>query len=94
LTKPCLPPAHPTKNPVFKAPRLSCDSHTHIFDDFIKYPLSPNRSFTPPEAPTTKLLGMLDVLGIDRAVIVHSSAYGPNNASTLNAVKSDPKRLN
>ncbi len=93
MTKPCLPPAHPTKSPLYKAPRLSCDSHTHIFDDFIKYPLSPNRSFTPPEAPVTKLLTMLDVLGIDRAVIVHSSAYGPHNEATLNAVKSDPKRL-
>ena len=93
MTKPCLPPAYPTKKPLYKAPPLSCDSHTHIFDDLIKYPLSPNRSFTPPEAPVEKLLGMLDVLGIDRAVIVHSSAYGPHNAATLKAVKSNPKRL-
>ena len=93
MTKPCLPPAFPTKKPSFAIPPLACDSHTHIFDDFLKFPLSPNRSFTPPEAPVEKLKEMLDALTIDRAVIVHSSAYGTDTSATLAAVRSDPIRL-
>lgn len=93
LTKPCLPPAYPTKQPQLVVPAMSCDSHTHIFDSFIKYPLSANRSFTPPEAPVEKLREMLNVIGVERAVIVHSSAYGTDTSATLAAVKTDPKRL-
>ena len=93
MTTPCLPPAYPTKKPTFAIPALACDSHTHIFDDFLKFPLSQNRSFTPPKAPVEKLREMLDVLTVDRAVIVHSSAYGTNTSATLAAVRSDPKRL-
>ncbi len=93
MTKPCLPPAYPTNRPTYAIPPLACDSHTHIFDNFLKFPLFQNRSFTPPEAPVEKLREMLDVLNIDRAVIVHSSAYGTDTRATLAAVSSDPKRF-
>jgi len=93
MTKPCLPPDPATRKPAYKAPAKSCDSHSHIFADFSKFPLSPNRSFTPPEASVSSLLQMLDVLGVERGVVVHSSAYGTDTRASLAAVKSAPNRL-
>ena len=93
MTRPCLPPDPNTRAPRFKAPPLSCDSHAHIFGDYSEFPLSPNRSFTPPEAPVADLLGMLGVLGVERAVIVHSSAYGTDTRVSEAALKAAPDRL-
>lgn len=93
MTRPCLPPDPDTRVPRFKAPPLSCDAHAHIFGDFSRFPLSPNRSFTPPQAPVENLFGMLDVLGVTRAVIVHSSAYGTDTRVSEEALKAAPDRL-
>lgn len=93
MTRPCLPPESNTRKPAYRPPPKSCDSHVHVFGDFEKYPLSPTRSFTPPEAPVGDLLKMLDVLGIERGVVVHSSAYGVDTRVSEAAVLSDTKRL-
>lgn len=93
MTRPCLPPDANTRTPRYRPPALACDSHAHVFHDYARYPLSPVRSFTPPEAPVADYLRMLDVLGIRRGVIVHSSAYGADTRVSEAAVRSAPDRL-
>ena len=93
MTRPCLPfDPHP-RTPAWRPPPGACDAHVHIFQDYARYPLSPNRSFTPPEAPLSALFDMHRVIGIERAVIVHSSAYGTDTRVSAAAVASAPDRL-
>jgi 2-pyrone-4,6-dicarboxylate lactonase len=93
MTRPCLPPDPDTRRPAYRAPPLACDCHAHVFDDYARWPLSPVRSFTPPEAPVGDFLKMLDTLGIDRGVVVHSSAYGTHTGVSEQAVRAHPDRL-
>ncbi len=93
MTRPCLPPEPNTRKPTYRPPPKSCDSHLHVFENLDQFPLSPTRSFTPPEAPVGNLLKMLDVLGIERGVIVHSSAYGLDTRVSEAAVLAHKARL-
>lgn len=52
------------------------DCHAHVFGPYDRFPLAPERSYTPPEAPLEAYLGMLHRLGLARGVLVHPSAYG------------------
>jgi predicted TIM-barrel fold metal-dependent hydrolase len=51
-----------------------------------RFPLAKNRSYTPPDAPTSALRRMLGGLGLDRVVIVQPSIYGHDNACLLGAL--------
>jgi 2-pyrone-4,6-dicarboxylate lactonase len=77
----------------FEAPPGSCDCHVHVFGPFDLYPLTRERSYTPPAAPVSDLLARMDRAGLDRAVIVQPSAYGTDNRRTLDAVRAHPDRL-
>jgi len=52
------------------------DCHAHVFGPYDRFPLAPDRSYTPPEAPLEDYLAMLERLGMARGVLVHPSAYG------------------
>lgn len=93
MTRPCLPPDPDTRAPRHAPPPRACDSHVHVFPDHARFPLSANRSFTPPEAPVENLLQMLDRLGVERGVVVHSSAYGTDTRASEAAVLAAPDRL-
>ncbi len=78
-------------NPDPGRPRLvippdSCDCHAHIFGPVDKYPFTPNRSYTPPEASIEAYRRMLGALGFERGVIVQPSVYGTDNRCTRDAV--------
>ncbi|PLX66668.1 MAG: GntR family transcriptional regulator [Denitrovibrio sp.] len=75
------------KHPKLKVPVGACDTHAHIFGPKSKYPYSPHRSYTPPDAPLTQYKEMLSYLGIERAVIVQPSVYGTDNRATLDAIR-------
>jgi predicted TIM-barrel fold metal-dependent hydrolase len=64
----------------------SADCHAHIFGPQDRYPYTPNRSYTPPEASIEAYRRMLAALGFDRAVIVQPSVYGTDNRCTRDAV--------
>jgi len=87
LAPACAGPDPHTKVPVLKAPKGSCDCHSHILGPLDKYPYVENRSYTPPVASYEDYTKMLGILGIDRAVVVHPSVYGIDNRVTLEAVK-------
>jgi len=93
LDAPCLPPLANPKKPDLALPRQSCDSHFHIFGPTSRFPYSPERAYTPPEAPLEKLLALHALLGFDRGVAIQGNGHGTDNTAMLDALKREPKRL-
>jgi predicted TIM-barrel fold metal-dependent hydrolase len=58
-----------------------------------RYPYSPRRGYTPPDAPYEAYRHLLDVLGATRAVLAQPSAYGTDNSAILDAVARDPSNM-
>ena len=88
----CPGPREPTR-PKFPPPPMACDAHAHVFGPADTFPYATDRSYTPPDAPLAKYLGMLDTLGFDRGVLVQASAHGRDNSAMLDALKRQPDRL-
>ncbi len=86
MTRPCPGPLPPTR-PKFVLPPGACDTHVHVLGPYEKYPLSPDRSYTAPEAPVEKLAAFLDAMGTDRVVIAHVTAQGTDMSVTLDAIR-------
>lgn len=93
MDEPCLPPVTEPKRPDVPAPRGACDTHFHIFGPTARFPYSPERAYTPPEAPLEALLAMHARLGIERGVVVQGNAHGTDNVVVLDALRREPKRL-
>jgi predicted TIM-barrel fold metal-dependent hydrolase len=87
MTKPCLPPRAVTSAPRWQAPANSTDCHFHINGPYERYPLSPGRSYSPPEATVPAYQAMARAIGIGRMVIVQPSTFGTDNRCTLDAVE-------
>ena len=81
------PDPNPTK-PAYVPPPGACDAHCHVFGPAAKYPYSPTRAYTPPDAPVENLRRLHAHLGISRAVIVHASCHGTDMRVTLDAIAS------
>ncbi|MDA8050045.1 MAG: amidohydrolase family protein [Rhodospirillales bacterium] len=82
----CQAPRASVTRPRLKAPAGSTDCHFHIFGPHARYPLSPGRRYTPPEATVGQYRALAATLGIERMVVVQPSIYGTDNACTLDAV--------
>ncbi len=87
VSKPlCQPPdPHP------RAPKLICpvgttDCHVHVYGPNALYPVAATRAFDVPEASPVSLRHLLDMLGVDRVVLVQPSGYGTDNRRHLDAV--------
>jgi len=89
---PCPPPREPTR-PVVATPPKACDTHCHVFGPASQFPYAADRSYTPPDAPLSKYLAMLDTLGCERGALVQGSAHGRDNAAMLDALERHPDRL-
>ncbi len=72
--------------PMFTPPSGTCDTHFHIFGPSDRFPYGPNRKYTPPDSPLEDYFNLMDVLGIERGVVVHPNLHGPDNAVTLDAI--------
>jgi predicted TIM-barrel fold metal-dependent hydrolase len=57
----------------------------HVFGDIERYPLQPDRAYTPGPASLAELLEVHRQLGIERRVIVHPSPYGSDMRCTVDA---------
>src|ERR1700709_1011959 len=88
----CLPPLEPSR-PKIPPPPDACDTHAHVFGPAARFPYAEDRSYTPPDAPLAKYLGMLDAVGFDRGVLVQGSAHGRDNSAVLDALARQPDRL-
>jgi len=88
----CPPPREPSR-PATAPPPKACDTHAHVFGPASRFPYADDRSYTPPDAPLAKYLGMLDTLGLARGVLVQGSAHGRDNAAMLDALARHPGGL-
>ena len=89
----CMPPDPNPRKPKFKAPPGSCDTHCHIFGPPDIFPYSERRRYTPPAAPLEHYLMMLDVIGVDRGIIVQPNVHDTDNRISLDAIARGGGRL-
>src|ERR1043165_6672660 len=66
------------------------DCHAHLFGPYDRYPLAPERSYTPPPAPAADYLALLGRLGLSHGVLVHPSAYGDDFSLLFDALAAHP----
>ena len=81
----------PTK-PNLELPPNSCDCHCHLFGPLSKFPLvreAPNEN---PNATIEALAAAHKILGIERAVLVHTPAHGTDHAIILDAIEAGQGR--
>lgn len=71
--------------PRFRVLARACDTHFHVFEP--GYPHSPNRLYTFPDGTLKQYLKLLDVLGIERMVLVQPTYYGDDNSLTLDVLR-------
>ena len=71
----------------FPVPPGACDCHVHVFCDAVKFPLSPDRPYTPPPAPVDELRQLLSRHHLDRVVVVSPAVYGTSNDCTLDSIR-------
>jgi predicted TIM-barrel fold metal-dependent hydrolase len=64
----------------------ACDCHVHIVGPLTQYPMSAQRSYTPPEASVADLKALRQRLGISRNVLIQPSFYGTDNRCMLDAL--------
>src|SRR5579862_9572412 len=67
-------------------PAGAVDAHNHIVGPLSKYPMAPNRTYTPPEASVAQLRALRTQLGVARNVIVQPSFYGFDNSCLVDAL--------
>ncbi len=86
------PDPAPTR-PVFEVPHGAIDTHAHVFGPESRYPYSPGRGYTPPDAPLAAYNRLHDIIGIERGVLTQPSVYGVDNSAILDAVAASGDRL-
>lgn len=63
------------------------DCHAHLFGPYSRYPLAPQRTYTPPEALEQDYQALLTRLGLAHGVLVHPSAYGADFSLLFDALE-------
>lgn len=74
------------RRPRFILPPGTCDTHVHIWGPFDRYPVAKGAPYVPPERTRDDLVALHARLGIDRAVIVQTTAHGTDNRAMLDAI--------
>ena len=83
----------PVTSPRRALPAGAWDCHAHIFGPFDRFPLLPNRRWSPPLSPAEDYLSMLDTVGFAHGVTVHSWVNGFDNSGTASAFPLAPQRV-
>ena len=78
-------PAATNTRPSFAVPPGSCDAHFHVFEP--GFPHVPEPLYTFPDGTLDAYLALLEVLGIDRMVLVQPTFYGADNALGLEVLR-------
>jgi 2-pyrone-4,6-dicarboxylate lactonase len=92
LPKCRMPDAAP-RRPGYELPQGATDCHIHVFGPARSYPLADTRLFEPPDVAWGDYLKVMEQLGLERAVIVHSAVYGADNSVTADAIATAPSRF-
>ena len=82
----CLGPLARPSSPRRKLPEGAWDTHFHVLGPQSKFPYSPTRKYTPPDAMLDACLAMHAALGIARGLVVHANTHGFDNSVDLDAV--------
>jgi 2-pyrone-4,6-dicarboxylate lactonase len=83
----CTSPDMNLRAPAVPMGALSCDCHAHICGPESRYAYSDDRIYTPPDALLPDYLKQLEILGIERSVLVQPSIYGADNTVLLRAMR-------
>ena len=70
----------------FAVPAGACDCHVHIVGDPVRFPMAPDRIYTPPQASLGMLLDLQRDLHLERVVLIQPSFYGADNSALLDAM--------
>lgn len=81
------------KRPRHAPPPGAWDAHAHIFGPADKFPYTPGRGYTPPDAPAERYIALLDHLGFAHGIVVQGNAHGFDNCVVLDALARYPQRL-
>lgn len=81
-----LPRTAEAAGPLSDMPAGAIDVHNHIVGPLPKYPMAPNRTYTPSEASVAQLRALRTQLGVARNVIVQPSFYGFDNSCLVDAL--------
>ncbi|WZB61402.1 amidohydrolase family protein [Achromobacter xylosoxidans] len=82
----CRPPLASPSRPRYALPPGACDTHCHVFGPVDVFPYAEGRSYTPPDAPQSRLAALHAHLGIRRAVVVQANCHGADHAALLDAL--------
>lgn len=82
----CRPPLASPSRPRYALPPGACDTHCHVFGPADVFPYAEGRSYTPPDAPQSRLAALHAHLGIRRAVVVQANCHGADHAALLDAL--------
>lgn len=82
----CLGPTASFVDPGWEMPAGAWDTHFHVLGPTSRFPYSPTRKYTPPDAPLKDCRALHDRLGIDRGFVVHANTHGFDNSVDLDAV--------
>src|SRR6185437_13332729 len=86
-------PVPQPRKPQRPLPPGACDTPAHISRPADKFPFTPGRGYTPPDAPAESYVALLDHLGFARGVLVQGNAHGFDNSVLLDALARYPHRL-
>ena len=64
-------------------PSGACDCHVHVIGPYLKYPMTADRVYTPPECGLAELRKHLQELELSRVVLIQPSFYGSDNTFQL-----------
>lgn len=84
--KTCRAPVEQPSKPRWTPPPMACDTHCHVFGPADRFPYSPDRTYTPPDAGFERLSALHRHLGLARAVLVQASCHGSDNSGMLDAI--------
>jgi 2-pyrone-4,6-dicarboxylate lactonase len=82
----CAAPDRAPRQPRIAFPRGACDCHAHVVGPATRFPYAAERIYTPPDSTWADYRALLDLLGIERAVLVQPSVYGTDNTAMLSAL--------
>ncbi len=81
------------RSPKIEFPSGAVDCHAHVCGPALEFPYAIERIYTPPDATLTQYQSLLNMLGIDRAVLVQPSVYGTDNRAMLAALSLNPNQF-
>ena len=73
-------------SPKIRPPPLTCDTHAHLYGPFSRFPINPDNG-DGPETSYEQYKRMLNVLGIERSILVQARDYGSIDPVTVDAIE-------